>query len=299
VGYSESGSGIHPAVVYTGRVPSDPAGTMQTETTLFAGAGSQTGNLHRWGDYSAISIDPVDDCTFWYTNQYIPANGSFNWATRIGSFKFAGCVAAPTNLTATAASSSQINLSWNSVAGASGYSVERSPDGLTAWTQIGTTGPNSYIDTALPASTPFFYRVRSTTSTTSSAPSNVANATTSTPPWSASYATANTPSTWTPGQTQTYAVSITNTGNQTWAAGTANPVHLGVHFATQGGAPTYQWLTDQRYSLPADLGAGASVTLTVSVTAPNTAGSLVLEYQMVKEGQFWFNQFADRAVSVS
>ncbi|MGZ3583514.1 MAG: hypothetical protein ACXWQR_23100 [Ktedonobacterales bacterium] len=50
------------------------------------------GTLHRWSDYSAMQVDPSDDCTFWYTNEYLPANGSFNWATRIASFKFSSCV---------------------------------------------------------------------------------------------------------------------------------------------------------------------------------------------------------------
>jgi len=63
----------------------------QGETTLQTGPGSQTNNLTRWGDYSQMSVDPADDCTFWYVNEYLPANGSFNWHTRIGSFKFAGC----------------------------------------------------------------------------------------------------------------------------------------------------------------------------------------------------------------
>ena len=45
----------------------------------------------RWGDYSEMSIDPVDDCTFWYTSEYLAANGTFNWRTRIGTFKLAGC----------------------------------------------------------------------------------------------------------------------------------------------------------------------------------------------------------------
>lgn len=57
------------------------------------GTGSQTGNNRaRWGDYSAMTVDPVDDCTFWYTNEYIKTNGSFNWSMRIGSFKYPGCV---------------------------------------------------------------------------------------------------------------------------------------------------------------------------------------------------------------
>jgi hypothetical protein len=184
VGYSESGTSLHPSVVYTGRVPSDPAGTLQTETTLFAGPGSQTADifgrqLTRWGDYSGMSIDPVDDCTFWYTNQYIPADGTFNWATRIGSFKFPGCVAAPTNVTATAVSSSQVSLTWNAVAGAAGYIVERSSDGTTGWTQVGTPTSNSYNDVGLNPSTSYYYRVRSTSGANTSQPSSVVSATTS------------------------------------------------------------------------------------------------------------------------
>jgi hypothetical protein len=187
VGYSKSSSTAFPSINYTGRLSTDPLGILETEATLFAGAGSQTRRLSRWGDYSAMSIDPVDDCTFWYTNEYLPANGSFNWSTRIGNFKFPGCVTEPSGLSATGASSSQINLNWNSVAGATGYSVERSPDGSIGWAQIGTTGTNSYSDTGLPPSTTFFYRVRSTTSTTSSAPSNVASTTTLAPVGSATF----------------------------------------------------------------------------------------------------------------
>ena len=91
VGYSVSSSSIHPSIFYTGRVPSDPSGMMESEANIYNGTGSQTRGLDRWGDYSSISIDPVDDCTFWYTNEYIPTNGSFNWNTRIGSFKFTSC----------------------------------------------------------------------------------------------------------------------------------------------------------------------------------------------------------------
>jgi uncharacterized membrane protein len=91
VGYSASGGSIHPAVRYTGRVPSDPPGMMESEDSIIEGTGSQTGGLSRWGDYSGISIDPADDCTFFYTTEYIPTNGNFNWNTRIGSFKFTGC----------------------------------------------------------------------------------------------------------------------------------------------------------------------------------------------------------------
>jgi hypothetical protein len=92
LGYSVSSSSLHPGLRYTGRVPGDPLGQMpQGEATVFTGNGSQTGGLNRWGDYSAMAVDPVDDCTFWYTNEYIPSNGSFNWHTRIASFKFDTC----------------------------------------------------------------------------------------------------------------------------------------------------------------------------------------------------------------
>jgi hypothetical protein len=96
LGFSKSSSSISPQIHYTGRLSGDPAGTMpQGEGTVIDGAGSQNGSLSRWGDYSSMSIDPSDDCTFWYTNEYIPANGSFNWSTRIGSFKFTGCTTPP------------------------------------------------------------------------------------------------------------------------------------------------------------------------------------------------------------
>jgi hypothetical protein len=91
LGYSVSSGSIHPEIRYTGRLASDPASTMTlSEQDAFNGSGSQTSNLNRWGDYSAMRIDPADDCTFWYTQEYIPTNGTFNWHTRIVSFKING-----------------------------------------------------------------------------------------------------------------------------------------------------------------------------------------------------------------
>src|SRR5437016_14381061 len=101
LGFSVSSSSVHPEIHYTGRLAGDALGQMtQGEGTILNGAGSQTGsNLSRWGDYSMMAVDPGDDCTFWYTTEYIPANGAVNWKTRIGSFKFAGCGApAPDDL---------------------------------------------------------------------------------------------------------------------------------------------------------------------------------------------------------
>jgi len=91
LGFSKSSGTTHPGLGYTGRIPSDPIGSMESAANIVVGAGSQTGNLSRWGDYSSMSIDPGDNCTFWYTNEYIPSNGSFNWHTRLASFKFTAC----------------------------------------------------------------------------------------------------------------------------------------------------------------------------------------------------------------
>jgi hypothetical protein len=91
MGYSVSSGSTAPSIRFTGRVPTDPSGTMEAESSIQGGVGSQTGNLHRWGDYSNISVDPVDDCTFWYTTEYLKTSGSFNWSTRVGTFKFPSC----------------------------------------------------------------------------------------------------------------------------------------------------------------------------------------------------------------
>jgi hypothetical protein len=91
VGYSASSATINPAIRFTGRAPGDPAGTLQTEASMLEGTGSQTTGLSRWGDYTALQVDPSDDCTFWYTNQYQKVNGTFNWSSHIGSFIFGNC----------------------------------------------------------------------------------------------------------------------------------------------------------------------------------------------------------------
>jgi Abnormal spindle-like microcephaly-assoc'd, ASPM-SPD-2-Hydin len=93
IGYTLSGSGAgqFPSLVYAGRTPTDPAGTLEAEVVLKAGAGSQTGGGHRWGDYSSMTIDPADDCTFWFSEEYQKASGGFDWSTAIGNFRFPGC----------------------------------------------------------------------------------------------------------------------------------------------------------------------------------------------------------------
>ena len=96
LGYSVSSSATFPSVRYTSRMDGDPAGTMSGgEVELVAGSSVQTGSFNRWGDYSTMSVDPVDGCTFWYTQEYQADDGdgstSFDFKTRIGSFKLPGC----------------------------------------------------------------------------------------------------------------------------------------------------------------------------------------------------------------
>src|SRR3982075_1431433 len=144
VGYSVASSSLRPTIRYTGRVPSDPSGTMEAEVNVVTGTGSQTTGLSRWGDYSAMQVDPVDDCTFWYTTEYIKTNGTFNWNTRIANFKFPTCGrttpdftigASPSSLTiaqGTSGTSTITVTSLNSFNSATTLSASGLPSGVTA-----------------------------------------------------------------------------------------------------------------------------------------------------------------------
>ena len=104
LGFSASDATIHPQIRYTGRLGTDPINMMtQGEGHLFDGAGSQTDTVNRWGDYSDMTVDPTDDCTFWYTQEYYDTNSSFNWRTRIGNFQVGTCGQASDTVTITAA----------------------------------------------------------------------------------------------------------------------------------------------------------------------------------------------------
>ena len=117
LGYSTSNGTApnYPGIKYTGRLSTDPLGTMpQGEATIVNGAGSQTSS-QRWGDYSSMNADPVDDCTFWYTQQYFSASSGNTWATYVGAFKFPQCTSrgagepGPITLSKT---STMLNISW-------------------------------------------------------------------------------------------------------------------------------------------------------------------------------------------
>lgn len=90
LGYSASNGSVFPSLYYTGRLAGDASGTLpQGEGILHAGLFSQTTDSG-WGTYSSMSVDPADDCSFWYVNEYMASTGA-NWRLRIGSFAFAEC----------------------------------------------------------------------------------------------------------------------------------------------------------------------------------------------------------------
>lgn len=91
IGYSVASSNTNPGIRYATRSAGDPLGTMSAEQVLVNGGGVQQSSSSRWGDYASMSVDPVDGCTFWFTTEYYSNSGSFDFKTRIGSFKQAGC----------------------------------------------------------------------------------------------------------------------------------------------------------------------------------------------------------------
>lgn len=93
LGFSASSAAINPQIRYAGRLATDPLNILSGEQHLLDGTGSQNATGSRWGDYSDLTVDPVDDCTFYYTSEYYVTTASFNWRTRIGYFRFAECTA--------------------------------------------------------------------------------------------------------------------------------------------------------------------------------------------------------------
>jgi hypothetical protein len=178
IGYSVSHETLSPTVRYAGRTAGDPAGTLpRGEATLVAGSGAQTG-LSRWGDYSMLSVDPSDDCTFWYTQEYYAALGGTAWATRVGSFRFPECVAcalvgAP--LLAADKAGAGLALRWTAAANATSYDVVKGSlsvlratagdfaSGTTGCPANGLTGTTTIaVDLDPPPGDGTYYLVRAT-----------------------------------------------------------------------------------------------------------------------------------------
>ena len=93
VGYSQSSASTHPAIYIAGRTLGDSVGlnNLESEVLVVQGNGSQPDTAQRWGDYSSMHIDPVDNCTLWYTTEFYMVTQSFDWSTQIASVKFSNC----------------------------------------------------------------------------------------------------------------------------------------------------------------------------------------------------------------
>src|SRR5207302_520103 len=184
----------------------------------FSGGGSQAGGLSRWGDYTSMSVDPSDDCTFWYTDQYLSTSGRFNWRTRVGTFSLPGCASSSTptvpvapTLSATAGRG-VVHLSWtapsNGGSTITNYKVYRgaTSGGESLLTTLGNV--TTYGDAAVSAGTTYYYEVSAVNGVGEGAMSNEASATPSAP---ASFSLSASPASRTVvhGGTTTYAVTIT------------------------------------------------------------------------------------------
>ena len=103
VGYSVSAATTtFPSVRYAARLGTSAPGTglILGETSIVVGGGSQTSTSGRWGDYSDITVDPSDDCSFWFTQEYYitstePGNTTAPWHTRIAKFAPGPCATSP------------------------------------------------------------------------------------------------------------------------------------------------------------------------------------------------------------
>ncbi|MCF8241750.1 MAG: choice-of-anchor D domain-containing protein [Melioribacteraceae bacterium] len=158
LGYSVSSTSTKPAIRYTGRPAGAPLGEMTyNEETIIEGTGVETG-VNRWGDYTMMTVDPTDDATFWYTNQYIASNGSFNWSTRVAAFSFEQDEVAPdpiTDLATTNVTSNTIGLTWTATGDdgiegtAASYQIRYHSEAITAvnWDDA-TSVPNSILPQA-------------------------------------------------------------------------------------------------------------------------------------------------------
>jgi hypothetical protein len=165
LGYSISSSTTHPGIRYTVHTPADAPGTMEAETTVITGNGSQTRGLDRWGDYTSMAVDPADDCTFWYTNQYEGASGTFNWSTRVGTFRLPGCSsgsdyslsATPSSQTVTQGQGTSYAVNVTPSGGFGGQvslSASGLPSGATASFSPNPTGASSTLTVNTAPSTP-------------------------------------------------------------------------------------------------------------------------------------------------
>jgi Fibronectin type III domain len=206
IGYSASSAAQNPSIRYAGRLAADPLNNLgQGEAIMTAGGGHQTHSSGRWGDYSMTTIDPVDNLTFWHTNEYYPVTSSANWFTRVGKFQFpaasptptptptatatstptatptatpAPTPAAPRALKATNVTATSFTANWQGVSGATGYRLDVATDSsftnfVPGYQDLDVGNVTTKNVTGLAARTIYYYRVRAYNSNGTSPNSNV------------------------------------------------------------------------------------------------------------------------------
>ncbi len=167
LGYNVSSATLYPGLRYAGRLSTDVLGVMpHGEYTLVSGTAANGSN--RYGDYASMSVDPVNECEFWFTGMY-NENENLTWSTYIASFQFDSCVcvppAVPSGVTAATDGNNRIGVSWSAVAGADSYRIYRSGqscESLSSFQLIaaGAIGV-SYVDTDVSGGSTYYYRVSS------------------------------------------------------------------------------------------------------------------------------------------
>jgi len=256
IGYSVSGFSMNPAIRYAGRLASDSLNLLaQGEAELIAGGGIQSGG-GRWGDYSALSIDPSNNCTFWHTNEYYSATSSSSWETRIGSFKFNSCGQSCPTVTGavsgggTICAGSSTTVTVNVSGGALPYTIKLTNNGET---QSGGPSQTQFIFTVSPTvNTSYQVDVVASRDVNNCPLTNIGSATVLVNAGPA-----------TPSITTSSSVCAGSTGNQ--ASGPA-------------GATTYAWsimngaITSATNIQTITYTAGASGSVTLGLTVTNAAG---------------------------
>jgi fibronectin type 3 domain-containing protein len=178
MGYTRTGgvAPYYPSIYYKGRLSTDPPGTMPQGEYVIQDASFSKTNNERWGDYTGIGVDPADDCTFWFTTEYMSANTTSS--TRVAALKFeaCGCLSVPPAPTASASApqDNRIDVSWDdsSASAIVQYLVFRSTTAGGPYTQIATVpdsspgvgnGPSyTYHDDTVSGGTRYYYVVKST-----------------------------------------------------------------------------------------------------------------------------------------
>ena len=268
--------------------------------------GCSSGPHLHFGTYITSSWTAIDPWGWW------GAPGADPWPSDAGNLWLTGVAqypvpSAPGNVTAAAVGNNAATVSWAPPAfdggnAITGYTVTSSPAGITASAPASAT---SATVNNLPGGTAYTFTVAANNAAGKGAASSPSNSIGIAQVWSASFDLSNVPGSFPVKESQSFVIQATNNGTQIWPAGGSNPVRLGLHFATSpGGFPNYiksgltAWLSDERFSLPGDVAPGQTVSLNVTPTAPATSGSLLLEAEMVKEQQFWFDQWLSSSVRV-